>query len=421
MIETAGSLTSEVDCMSDAQQRRRLAHGLLWCVAVALGLRMAIHQAQVVDRRANGFVAYYTSSRLLTEGEEAARFYDRPWFQSHVARFEPSVLEIFWANPPTMSVLLLPLSGLDYLRARAVWVGFSFVAVVATTAWLLMALGVSQPWAAALFALVFAFEPLAATLEHGQFYAVGLALLAVVFHGYRRGRDLAIGIPLGFLLITKTAGLLIWPLLAIAQRWRAIAWGAAVAAVTAIVMWPWIGAAAWAAYIQEALDLTRNPLLAVTAYQTVFGFLHHLFGEGGPLIGAPVLAAPALAAALTLMVSGGLLIATALAARRSRASDSVFAAVVLLGLMLTPVTGASHFTLALLPIAVLVAEAPRHKTPYALLVIAGAVLIGADIPYRSPRVMDGMLAVFAYPKLYGALLLWGLAVWTARERASRMR
>jgi hypothetical protein len=56
---------------------------------------------------------------------------------------------------------------------------------------------------------------------------------------------------------------------------------------------------------------------------------------------------------LSAIISGGLLIVTALAARRSGTSGAMFAAVVLLGLILTPVTGASHFTLALLPIAVL--------------------------------------------------------------------
>ena len=402
--------------MSGVERRRTLATALLWCVAVVLGLEMAGYQARVVDQRANGFVAYYTSARLLTEGEDPARFYDRPWFQSHIARFEPTVLEIFSANPPTMSVLLLPLSSLGYYEARAVWVAFSLAAVIATTAWLLLALRISGFWAPAFAGFVFLYDPLVSTLDHGQFYALGLALMAVVFHGYQTGRDLAIGVPLGFLLITKTAGLLIWPLLVVGKRWRAMAWGVGVAAMTLVAAWPWISAAAWGRYLREAVELTRNPLLGVTAYQTVFGFFHHLFGQGGDPIGAPVISLPALATALSAIVSGGLLIVTALAARQSPRSGVMFAAFVLLGLILTPVTGASHYTLALLPIAVLVAEAQRHGARYALLVIAGALLIAADLPYRSPRLADGLLALFAYPKLYGTLLLWAMALWTATER-----
>ena len=402
--------------MSGVEQRRNLASWLPWCLAVVLGLRMAVHQARVVDQRANGFVAYYTSARLLTEGEDPVHFYDRPWFQRQVERFEPTVLEVFWATPPTMSLLALPLSGLGYYEARALWVGVSFLIVIATTAWLLPALRVSGLWAPAFVGFTFLYRPLASTLEHGQFYPLGLALLAVVFHGYRTGRDLPAGIPLGFMLITKNAGLLIWPLLAIRKRWRAMAWAVSLAAFTALASWPWIGSAAWGRYLRDASEVTRNPLLAVTAYQTVFGFFHHLFGLGGAPIGAPLMQLPALATALTWIASGALLILTALVAQRSGARDLMFAAFVLLGLMITPVTGDSHFTLALLSIAVLVAEAQRRNTAYALVLLAGALLIAADLPYRSPRLADGPIALLAYPKLYGTLLLWGLALWTAHER-----
>jgi hypothetical protein len=402
--------------MFGVERWRNLAGRLLWCLAVVLGLRLAILEARVVDRRANGFVAYYTSARLLTEGEDPVQFYDRPWFQRQVERFEPTVLEVFWATPPTMSLLGLPLTGLGYHSARAVWVSISFLSVVATVAWLLAALRLSGLWAPAFVCFVFLYDPLALTLEHGQFYAMGLALLVIVFHGYRTGRDLATGVPLGFVLITKNAGLLIWPLLAIKKRWRAIAWGVGTTAAMILASWPWMGRAAWGRYLRDAFELTQNRLLAVAEYQTVFGFFHHLFGVGGPPIGDPLIQLPVLATALTWIASAALLGSTALAARRSGRSDLAFAAFVLLGLMITPVTGESHFTLALLPIAVLVAEAQQRNAWFVLPVFAGALLIAADLSYPSPGPADGLLALEAYPKLYGALLLWGLALWASSGR-----
>jgi hypothetical protein len=44
-------------------------------------------------------------------------------------------------------------------------------------------------------------------------------------------------------------------------------------------------------------------------------------------------------------------------------------------------------------------------------------LIALDLPYRSPRLADGAWALLAYPKLYGAWLLWGLAIWACRPAA----
>jgi hypothetical protein len=35
-------------------------------------------------------------------------------------------------------------------------------------------------------------------------------------------------------------------------------------------------------------------------------------------------------------------------------------------------------------------------------------IIAADLPYKSPRVTRGVWAIFAYPKLYGGIGLWGL-------------
>ena len=45
-----------------------------------------------------------------------------------------------------------------------------------------------------------------------------------------------------------------------------------------------------------------------------------------------------------------------------------------------------------------------------LTLTVGAILIAVDLPYRSAELADGAWALLAYPKLYGALLLWGLAL-----------
>jgi hypothetical protein len=37
-------------------------------------------------------------------------------------------------------------------------------------------------------------------------------------------------------------------------------------------------------------------------------------------------------------------------------------------------------------------------------------LIAADLPYRSQQLETGAWALLAYPKLYGAVALWGLVL-----------
>jgi hypothetical protein len=45
-----------------------------------------------------------------------------------------------------------------------------------------------------------------------------------------------------------------------------------------------------------------------------------------------------------------------------------------------------------------------------LLVAIGILLVGAPLPYKSAGLASGGWAIIAYPKLYGALVLWAVAV-----------
>jgi hypothetical protein len=50
----------------------------------------------------------------------------------------------------------------------------------------------------------------------------------------------------------------------------------------------------------------------------------------------------------------------------------------------------------------------------------GSAMIVVPEPYSSPRLFDGWAALLAFPKLYGALLLWALCIFlvTRGERFS---
>jgi hypothetical protein len=45
------------------------------------------------------------------------------------------------------------------------------------------------------------------------------------------------------------------------------------------------------------------------------------------------------------------------------------------------------------------------------------LLIGLPLPYEAVPLSRGALALLAYPRLYGGLLLWGLLLWLARSTA----
>jgi hypothetical protein len=394
---------------------------LLWLLTAGAGVHMTLWLAAAVSRPTHGFVSHYAASRLVLEGADVHRFYDDAWFMAQVARFEPDIVDLYGANQPTMSLLLLAVAPLEYRAARILWTLMSIAMVVGGVLWAARLGGLPSEWMAALLAFVFLFQPVRANLFHGAAYALMLLLLVGAWWAYRTRRDAGVGASLGLMFSAKTAGLAYWLLLLVRRRWRALAWGGGTVLLLASISVPIVGVPAWLAYAERALQLPSEPSLAVTAYQTVPGWFRHLLAHHPVWNPQPISDAPVLAAALTWLAAGAMLLASGFVARRNP-SDLVFGSFAALGLMLSPVSTDTHYTMALLPIVILLsALRARMLSAEGLLLIAAALLIAGDLPYTSPRLAAGAWAFFAYPKLYGAFLLWALSLWLASRESTMLR
>ena len=383
----------------------------IWLIAAFLAIHLARFVNDGFQRPVHGFVSHYTASKLVAQGEEAARFYDDDWFKAHVVEYEPTVADPYGANLPTMSLLMLPLTVFDYQRARVVWTGVSLVLLVVTLVILMWQLHLTAHWMAVYCCYVLLYQPLYENLLHGQMYVLALALLTVSWCGFRSAKGWPTGGALGTLLATKTAALMVWPLLLMHRRWQALTWGGGTILAVVGLSLPWLGVNAWTAYWEVAVRLPSEAFLSVTAYQTQLSFFRHLFiydeqWNPSPLFNSPLagMMLPWIGAAILLGVSAAV-------AFIRRNPDLLFAAFVLLSLVLSPVSLDYHYVIALIPIALLLSHWQHRMVSWeGLALITGAILIAADFPYRSASLADAAWAFFAYPKLYGALLLWGLAL-----------
>lgn len=386
-----------------------------------MALRMVPFAVDAATRPSYGFVAYYTAARLLDEGAGVRNFYDDVWFNARVETYTPGIRDIYRPNPPTTAWFVLPLAGLDYGRARAAWSLVNLVALAAAVAWLLGQAALRGVWAPAFVALVLLYHPLRANLAQGQAYALLLGLLVLAWHGYRRRREAVVGLALGTMLAFKLAAPLVWVLLAVQRRWQALAWGAATALGAVLLSLPWVGADAWPAYLSLLTRLSDRPELAVTAYQSQFGLIHHLLAPDARWNPGAPFDAPALADWLTWLSAGLLIGVSAYRAHRAGTSDLIFGAFVILGIVVSPLSLAYHYVLLLLPAALLMAWAQGSGHTWATLILVAALAaVAADLPYRSPRLAGGIWSLLAYPKLYGAWALWGLALWaTSAAEAER--
>jgi cell division protein FtsW (lipid II flippase) len=157
--------------------------------------------------------------------------------------------------------------------------------------------------------------------------------------------------------------------------------------------------------------------LMVTAYQSAYSFTHHLFVYDATWNARPLLRHAQIGAALSFVATLGVLVVVAFILVRGDSDDRSFAALMIAATVISPYSLAYHYSVMLLPIAILAGQLTYDSSPWRWLVLLfGTLLIAIPYPYLSVRLSAGAWALLAYPKLYGALILLGLTFWdTVRE------
>lgn len=399
----------------------------LWLLVAVLVIHSIPFLKEAAVRPSHGFVVLYTAVKLVAEGEDSALFYDYDWFNEQITRFVPPHIKDININPPFLNLLLLPLVNLSYQQARTVWTGFSVLCLLGTIWLWLRELKLGYVWLPLIGVLILTFQPVRANLWLGQVYIFLLALVSIVWWGYRREQDGIAGGVLGLLLILKLALMPLWGLFFVQRRWKILVWATAVSLSLFLLTLPWLGWNAWERCLQ--LLFNPDPRLgpSVTAYQTIFSFFRHLFiydaqWNLAPIFQAPILGIGGAWVVFAVLLSIPLYLAYKLTANdthiaSAKLSDLLIAVFIILSVILNPLALDYHYPLLLLPIVILASWAwylpvPHRNRLLALLILAtGVALIATDLPYNSPKVSAGWWALLAYPKLYGGLLLWGLACW----------
>jgi hypothetical protein len=388
----------------------------LWLLAAGLIIRLVIQVLGAAREPSHGFVGHYAASRLLLERAPAAAFYDDSLFIAEVQRHDPGVIDIFGANPPTVAFTATPLAVFPYAEVRMVWTVASLMLWLLAVYWLARTVGLGGLWTPALLCVAALFQPAVENLRHGQFHVLVLVLFLVAWHGQRRRRPAATGASLGVAVASKAAGVALWPFLLATRQWRALTWAAFTFLGIAAASIPLLGIEAWPAFIERAGQWAAAGPVTVTAYQSVPGLVRRLTVEDARLNPSPLLDLGTAGITLSWIAVAGLLAYSLLVAPR-HPPPRVFAAFVALGLAISPVSIDYHYVVAILPLVVLLS---LHRdalfSSAGLLTVCALAIIGLDLPYRSARLADGWITVFAYPKLYGALILWWLLLRPAPAR-----
>ena len=373
----------------------------------------------------NGFATLYTESRILIERpSDLRRLYEDDWFQQQVDRFlGRQVQEIAQGQPPTMSLMLAPLAWLGPTQARLVWILLSMLFWVAGLAVLANGLGLRSLYGVPPFVWLTAaatpYKPIADTLKRGQGYALLFLFLCVAVRAMlrpTRGRAWSGGVCLGLMFALKSAGLWLYPLLAAAKRWRVLLGAATAIAIAVLVGAALAGWQVWPIYVDRAVHwIATEPSNHVTAYQTVPSLAGHLFVFHPIWNPTPVRHLPMLAKALPLVVMG---IVFGISVRRQRLdSDSLDERALTLGMFVAPIVplapiGEGYHYVMIFPAVLIgwwwVLRTRASPKQWLLMAVCTVLVCAPQRYYSSEHLRAGWMALLAYPRAYGALMLWGV-------------
>lgn len=367
----------------------------------------------------HSYPGYYLASRLVLEQRWTPQVYDNAWFEARVLELtDGRISERFSLHPPTTSLLLVPIAWLDMTIARVVWQLFNF-ALLLLGLWLTVkALPLPSFAGRALFlTFVCLYPPLAENFRVGQTYVLVWFCFALALWSEMRSKPIGIGVGLGIAAALKLSGIPIVLLLATRKQWRALGWTVLIVALLSLLGLLVLGNEGWFAFIQRVLASVQSvPSAAHAAYQTTPSFFQKLFVASPDFNPTPLFDAPALAPLINLAVTGAALGLTLWFGHRG-AFETAFAAAVTLSVILFPQALEYHYTLLLLPLAVMFAKLSATRTRGDVVWFTVIlILLYVPLDWNAPRWNERTYVLLAYPRLYGGWLLW---LWLLKQMSVR--
>ena len=409
----------------EPRTRRGGLVALLRIACIISCIAFLVHAVTWAPRLTYGFAMYYTYARLVLTGETLAGVYGEEYFNAKVHEYgfdlrdEPN-------NLPTAALAYIPVAWPGPAAGKVLWT----IASVAFFAWALMLLfrlsGIPPGGVPGLvlLTLVLLWHPGWQAVALGQVYIL-LLLVFLLFIRWLPRSDALSGLFLGSAAIMKGYGAVPAVLLAVKGRWIVIGVSAVAALGVALATLPWLGAESWKAFFGFVLtSLGSRSQDANVAYQTVNGFVRHLFTYDTAWLPHPLVVAPPwIIAVISIGANLLLILAAVLAFRKAGEGEQLLAygGAIAAGVMTAPLAEEYHYVL-LLPLLFGLAgkcaawrmRGGRPGLPEAL-GAAGALVAAAPSATHALQDASYPLVLLAYGKLGAGLALLGAAAFSIRR------
>src|ERR1700760_392741 len=365
------------------------------------------------------FPDYYLAARLTREGVNPSRAYEWIWLQREKdhRNIDQRVIGLVPITPFS-TLAIWPLTGLPPLVAKHAWLLFN-LALLVPIAWLLSGVsGLSLLQVGCLLGLSF---PLHRNLIYGQYYIVLLGILTAACWAIQRQRSHIAGALVALGVAVKIFPVILALHFARRKNWSALLAGLLTGILCLLVSISIFGSSLHRTYLLQVLPWTlRGEVLDPynLASSSLSTLLHHLFIFEPQWNAHPALHAPWLFAILHPTFQLALLLPAFLWIDPGKSSPSrtslEWSALLLATLTLTPLPASYHFTVLVLPVAILCALLMQERRR-ALVVLVIALYLAVGYPGWNTAPVDGWQALLHVKRLYALILLTVVAIFLIKN------
>jgi hypothetical protein len=362
-----------------------------------------------VERPTAGFMAYYTSGKLLLNHYDMTMLYSQKQFHDIIPVISGSNVEDeYRANPPILSMVFLPFAFFTAAKAKLLWEIFSLCCLIFSLILFKKYFILNTNQFIAITGLTFALMPLYVNFVYGQLYAVLLLLQILLLIFWKSQKKILASLALVLMLSLKGYGVLFLLLAALLNEWLIIVWsgvgyGLIVAGSSFL-----LGMKTWLEYFNALKTLLTSSAPAVTFQQNIQSFTGFLVEKAGGNSHSTIIVSVIIIFLFCATVAILYILSKRMPAWRLEIPFS-FAAIG--GVLFAPQLFDYHYSLLLIPIVIILVELSHAQTKFELIGFGFALfLLSAKIPYYYPIFQNTWLWIAGFPRIYGAIILLWLLI-----------
>lgn len=200
------------------------------CLLLGFGVSALLVLLGIVVPAARGslgdFPAFYSAAQIVAEGRPADLYSleKQAQQQSRISPLLQNRVQAY-AYPPQVALMMSPLSRLDFLQAKRIWVAAMLIVLLAAIATILAVYPTISDEGLSVFALLLAFTPVFHGCTAGQNSALSLLCLSGIIYGLSQNSsrgDWIAGVALGCWLFKPQFACSVGVVLLLLQRWRPV-------------------------------------------------------------------------------------------------------------------------------------------------------------------------------------------------------